>query len=163
VTGRYLSENIAWRATNVLRADLADHCLRLDLSFHNARTPGEMIERLDGDVTALSNFFSQFLFYIVGSVALLVGILVLLFREDWRVGLAISIFAVLALAILIRFRDISVPHWTAERQASAELFGFLEERLSGTEDIRSNGAEAYIMRRFYELMRTLLKRSLKPI
>jgi ATP-binding cassette, subfamily B, bacterial len=161
VTARYLSENIAWKATNVLRADLADHCLRLDLSFHNAHTPGEMIERLDGDVTALSNFFSQFLFYIVSSIALLVGILALLFREDWRVGLAISIFAFMALAILARFRNIAVPHWTAERQASADLFGFLEERLAGTEDIRSNGAEAYVMRRFYELMRLLMKRSLK--
>jgi len=161
VTARYLSENIAWKATNVLRADLADHCLRLDLSFHNAHTPGEMIERLDGDVTALSNFFSQFLFYIVSSIALLVGILALLFREDWRVGLAISIFAFMALAILARFRNIAVPHWTAERQASADLFGFLEERLAGTEDIRSNGSEAYVMRRFYELMRLLMKRSLK--
>ncbi len=161
VVGRYLSENIAWKATNVLRSDLADHCLRLDLSFHNAHTPGEMIERLDGDVTALSNFFSQFLFYIVSSIALLVGILALLFREDWRVGLAISIFAIMALAILVRFRNIAVPHWAAERQASADLFGFLEERLAGTEDIRSNGSEAYVMRRFYELMRLVMKRSLK--
>lgn len=161
VSGRYLSENIAWKATNVLRSDLADHCLRLDLSFHNAHTPGEMIERLDGDVTALSNFFSQFLFYIAGSIVLLVGILVMLFREDWRAGLAITVFALLALAVLVRFRDIAVPHWTAERQASADLFGYLEERLAGTEDIRSNGAEAYVMRRFYELMRLLMKRSLK--
>ena len=29
-----------------LRADLAEHCLRLDMSFHNAHTPGEMIERV---------------------------------------------------------------------------------------------------------------------
>ena len=41
-----------------LRADLAEHCLYLDMSFHNARTPGEMIERVDGDVNVLANFFS---------------------------------------------------------------------------------------------------------
>jgi ATP-binding cassette subfamily B protein len=158
---RYLSENIAWKATNHLRNDLADHCLRLDLSFHNTHTPGEMIERLDGDVTALSNFFSQFIVYIFSSVILLVGIIVLLFREDWRAGLAIGIFALITLAVMGRFRNISVPHWKAEREASAELFGFLEERLGGTEDIRANGAEAYVMRRFYEHMRLLMKRSLK--
>jgi ATP-binding cassette subfamily B protein len=158
---RYLSENIAWKATNGLRNDLADHCLHLDLSFHNTHTPGEMIERLDGDVTALSNFFSQFLVYIVTSVFLLGGILVLLFREDWRAGLGITFFAGIALLVLMRFRGIAVPHWKAEREASADLFGFLEERLAGTEDIRANGAEGYVMRRFYELMRTLLQRSLK--
>ena len=30
--------------------------------------------------------------------------------------------------------------WEAAREASADLFGFLEERLAGTEDIRACGA-----------------------
>jgi ATP-binding cassette subfamily B protein len=157
----YVSENVAWMATNALRADLAEHCLRLDMSFHKARTPGEMIERVDGDVTTLSNFFAQFVIQLLGNGLLLVGVLVLLFREDWRVGLALTGFALVTLFILGRFRDIAIPHWTAERQASADLFGFLEERLAGTEDIRSNGAGAYVMRGFYQLMRELMKRSLK--
>jgi ATP-binding cassette subfamily B protein len=157
----YVSENVAWLTTNALRADLAGHCLRLDLSFHNSHTPGEMIERIDGDVTALSSFFSQFVIQVVGNALLLVGILALLFREEWRVGLAMTVFVAIAVVVLTRFRDLAVPHWKAERQASAELFGFLEERLAGTEEIRSNGAEAYAMRGFYRLMRELLRRSLK--
>jgi ATP-binding cassette subfamily B protein len=161
ILAAYVSENVAWTATNALRADLADHCLRLDMSFHNAHTPGELIERIDGDVTALSNFFSQFVIQVLGNALLLLGILALLFREDWRVGLTLTAFALITLYVLGRFRDIAVPHWTAERQASASLFGFLEERLAGTEDIRSNGAEAYVMHHFYLLMRELLQRSLK--
>src|SRR5574338_1446906 len=47
----YLGENVAWTATNALRAELARHCLNLDMSFHNKHTPGELIERIDGDVT----------------------------------------------------------------------------------------------------------------
>ncbi|HNS51982.1 MAG TPA: ABC transporter ATP-binding protein [Anaerolineae bacterium] len=161
VAGAYVGERVGWAATNALRADLAAHCLRLDLSFHNAHTPGEMIERIDGDVTALTNFFSQFVVQVVGNVLLLAGILVVLFLVDWRVGLALALFTLLALLVLARFRDVAVPHWKAERQVSADLFGFLEERLAGTEDIRANGAEGYVMRRFHLLMRDLLRRSLK--
>jgi ATP-binding cassette subfamily B protein len=120
-----------------------------------------MIERIDGDVTALSNFFSQFVVQVLGNGLLLLGIAILLFREDWRVGLVVTIFALITLLTLGRLRNIAVPHWAAERQASAELFGFLEERLAGTEDIRANGAEPHAMRGFYRLMRTLLSRSLK--
>src|SRR5689334_17067591 len=29
-----VGENVGWSATNALRADLARHCLRLDMSFH---------------------------------------------------------------------------------------------------------------------------------
>ena len=157
----WVSENLAWLTTNALRADLTGHCLRLDLSFHNSHTPGEMIERIDGDVTALSTFFSQFVIQVAGNALLLVGILALLFREEWRVGLAMTAFVAIAMVVLARFRNLAVPHWKAERQASAELFGFLEERLAGTEEIRSNGAEAHVMRGFYRLMRELLRRSLK--
>lgn len=163
VSATYISENVGWTATNALRADVAEHCIYLDMSFHNARTPGEMIERIDGDITSLSNFFSQFVIQVFGNAILLIGVLVLLFREDWRVGAGLSTFAAIALVALWRMRDIASPHWKAEREASAEQFGFLEERLSGTEDIRSSGAKPYVMRRFYSLMRDLMKKTLKAV
>src|SRR6476659_3686968 len=59
VGATYVSELAGWTATNRLRKDLARHCLGLDRAFHNQRTAGEMIEHVDGDVTALSTFFSQ--------------------------------------------------------------------------------------------------------
>lgn len=49
----YASETVAWKATNALRARLAAHCLKLDMGFHNAHTPGELIERLDGETERL--------------------------------------------------------------------------------------------------------------
>jgi len=30
----YLSETVAWKATNTLRLDLTAHCLKLDMAFH---------------------------------------------------------------------------------------------------------------------------------
>ena len=161
VAATYFGENVAWTATNALRTDLLRHCLHLDMPFHNKRTPGEMIERIDGDVTALSNFFSQFIIQVLGNALLLAAVLVLLFREDWRVGAVLTVFVAISLALMIRLRNIVVPHWMASRQANAELFGFLEERLAGTEDIRSCGAREYVMRRFYELMRRIMQTSQK--
>ncbi|MFM8322519.1 MAG: ABC transporter ATP-binding protein [Chloroflexota bacterium] len=157
----YFSENVGWSATNALRGELAAHLLGLDLSFHNAHTPGEMIERIDGDITTLSNFFTRFAVQVAGNLIFLGGVLVLMFAIDWRIGLAVGGFAVLTLALLLRFRDLAVPYWKAERQASADLFGFLEERLAGVEDIRANGGRDYVMNRFHLLMRALLDRALR--
>jgi ATP-binding cassette subfamily B protein len=153
----YFSERVAWTATNALRADLALHCLRLDLGFHKAHTPGEMIERIDGDVTALANFFSQFVVQILGNLLFLIGVIVALWLESWRAGLPLTFFAAVVLGAMIRLRAIAVPHWQASRQANADLFGFLEERLGGTEDIRSSGAVAYVMRRLYQYTRERLR------
>jgi ABC-type multidrug transport system fused ATPase/permease subunit len=155
----YVGENVGWQATNSLRADLALHCLRLDMQFHQRRTPGELIERIDGDVTALANFFSRFVVEVLGNVLLIVGILVLLFREDWRVGVGLTIYALLTLGALLALQRLAVARWASLSQAEAEQAGFLEERLSGAEDIRANGAEPYVLHRLYQLMRTRLQRA----
>jgi len=157
VGATYVSERVGWTATNALRADLTLHCLRLDLSFHKARTPGELIERIDGDVTALANFFSQFIVQVLGSLVLLVGVLAVLWTVDWHTGAVLTVFAVVILAAMVWLRAVAVPYWTAERQANADLYGFLEERLGGTADLRSSGAEAYTMRRLVTYVRARLR------
>jgi ATP-binding cassette subfamily B protein len=147
--------------TNALRADLVRHCLGLDLSFHKAHTAGEMIERLDGDVSLLSGFFSQLVIDLVSNALLVAGVLVLVFREDWRAGLALTLFALAALLTLIRLRALAVPFVRAVRQKVAEFYGFLGEQLAGTEDIRSSGAVGHVMRRFHALLRTWIRADLK--
>jgi ATP-binding cassette, subfamily B, bacterial len=154
VAATWAGERVAWSATNALRADLTRHCLNLDLSFHKARTPGELIERIDGDVTALANFFSQFVVQVLGSLLLLIGVLVVLWTVDWRVGAALSVFAIVTLGAMLGLRTIATQSWKAHRQASAELYGFIEEHLAGTVDIRANGAQPYAMRRLYGFLRT---------
>ena len=161
VLATYVGENVSWVATNSLRGNLAHHCLHLDMNFHNSRTPGEMIERIDGDINALGNFFSQFVIQMLGNALLMLGILVLLFFEDWRAGVGLLVFTLLSLGVALSLRQIAVPHMKANREASTEMFGFLEERLAGAEDIRSNHAVPYVMRRFYELTRSWLQKEIK--
>jgi len=156
VAETYVAENVSWVATNALRADLVAHLLRLDASFHTAHTPGELIERVDGDVATLARFFSRFVVYVLGNGILLVGVLGLLYHVDWRVGLGMSAFVVLALTAMLRIRAVATPSWAADRQANADFYGFLGEYLSGLEDIRSSGAGAFVLRRCAEVMRSWL-------
>ena len=153
VATSYLSTNVAWTATNQLRVDLLKHCLALDMSFHKAHTAGEMIERIDGDVDDLSNFFSQFVLSLLTNALLLIGILILFFTISWIVGLAMTAFSLFVFLVLMYMRRYITQFWKAERQMSAVFYGFLGERLGGTEDIRANGATASIMRRFYMILR----------
>ena len=149
----WVAERISWGATNALREDLAAHLLRLDAAFHHAHTPGELIERVDGDVGTLARFFSRFTVYVVGNALLMVGILVLLFALDWRIGLGLTLFVAIALVTMLRLRAVATPYSAAERQAAADFYGFLGEYLAGLEDIRASGARRFVLRRCAELMR----------
>ncbi|MFN2144122.1 MAG: ABC transporter transmembrane domain-containing protein, partial [Anaerolineales bacterium] len=96
----WLGENVAWLATNSLRADLALHCLKLDMSFHKRYKPGELIERLDGDVTQLANFFSQLVIQLGSNLLLILGVLTLLWVQDWRIGFFITLAIALGIVVL---------------------------------------------------------------
>lgn len=148
----FLGEQIGWQATNALRADLARHTLALDLDFHKAHPPGALIERLDGDVTALANFFAQFSVRLIGNGLLIVGILIVLGRTDWRAGLGLGLYALLSLCVLVALQRLGVRRFGAAIAAETQAYGFLEERLGGVEDIRANGAEAHTLREYERLL-----------
>ena len=103
-----------------------------------------MIERLDGDVTALAGFFSEFVIQILGGALLIAGVIVLLFAQDWRVGAAMGVLAVGAAIALHASRNLSVASVALERQSRSDLAGFLEERIGGLDDIRANRGGAHV-------------------
>ena len=154
----YYAADVGWTATNAMREDLARHCLNLDMSFHTARTPGELIERIDGDVTALSNFFSQFSVRVFGGALMLIGILVILWLESPPVGIALTGFTLAVFVALFLTRNVAVVATKDERESSAQLFGFVEERLAGLDDLRANGGGGYAMQSFTHVARNFFYR-----
>lgn len=149
----WVAEQISWGATNAVREDLAAHLLHLDATFHHAHTPGELIERVDGDIGTLARFFSRFTVYVIGNAVLMVGVLALLYALEWRVALGLTHFVAITVVTMLRLRAVATPFSAAERQAAAEVYGFLGEYLSGLEDIRSSGAGAFVRHRWAGLMR----------
>src|SRR5579859_7978201 len=143
------AERVAWDATN---------WLRLDLTFHKSHTPGELIERVDGDASAVAGFFSQFAVQTAGNALLVAGILVALFATDWRVGLGLSLYVLLTVWVLARVQVGVAERWRQARQSDATLYGFIEERLAGAEDLRALGAIPYQLYRLLLLMRAWLQK-----
>jgi ATP-binding cassette, subfamily B, bacterial len=157
----YVSQDVAWTSGNALREDLMRHCLSLDTAFVSRHTPGVFISRIDGDLTKLATFFSDFVVRVLGSVLLLIGAIILLFQADWRLGLGMLGFAALTLVALQIARIPAVRAGVAERTAWADLFGFIEEHLAGVEDIRANGGGPYAMQQLTVKLRSNYFKSLR--
>ncbi|MFC5848389.1 ABC transporter ATP-binding protein [Deinococcus petrolearius] len=155
----YVGARVGWTATNRLRGDLMAHLLSLDMREHKERTPGEMIERIDGDVTALSNFFSQFAVRVFGAALLLTGAVVMFYVTDVRVGLAVTVFVGVTLLLMNRVRKRGVEPTRLERESSARLFGYVEERLAGLDDVRALGAGEHHLRGFLRVQGEFFRRS----
>ncbi|UJG44203.1 MAG: ABC transporter ATP-binding protein/permease [Candidatus Heimdallarchaeum endolithica] len=149
----YIGQDLAWSTTNKLRYDLTFHTINLDMSFHNRFKAGEMIERIDGDINTLAQFFSQFSVQLLTSFLLIIGIITVLFIKNWIIGLVFFGFTIFAFILIYFLRDISVQNWEKERQSSSELFGVIEESLNAIEDIKTNDAIDFTLNKFFDKSR----------
>src|SRR5205823_3127518 len=86
-------------------------------SFHAEHAPGELIERIDGDVSAIATFFSRFIVEVLGSGIFLIGALVLLYLVDVRVGALLTFFALAALLFMTRGGGFVAARARARRPA----------------------------------------------
>lgn len=156
IIATWLAEDVGWRATNRLRADLTAHVLDLDMGFHSSHSPGHLIERVDGDVTALSNFFSAMVVKVVGNGLLILGIVVLIVRESWLLGSLVGGLILVGLVAFARLHEVAVPWWKAVSTTQAEMYGQVGEQVDGTEDIVPNGAATFMQERFANRLRAYL-------
>jgi ABC-type multidrug transport system fused ATPase/permease subunit len=147
----WVASRQAWTATNRLREEMAGHALSLDIKYHSDHPPGELIERVDGDVHAMAEFLVTFLVDILGSALLLTGTLVVLTVADVRLGVALAVFITVASIFLVRVQRRAVPSAADARAVDAHLFADLEEHLAAAEDLRANGAGQHVLRRFHDV------------
>ena len=155
----YLGTRIGWTVANDLRLVAARHVTALDLDYHTTTNPGTLIERVDGDITSVAQFFSGFAVRVVSTGLLLIGIIVLTFVEHPIAGATTLGFTIVVSMVLLSTRSIAVAASAEQRGVAARLYGFIEERLSAVEDIRSNGAGGFVMMRFKDVMRDYFSKS----
>lgn len=161
VINAYFSERLSWKAANKMREDIFRHVMGLDINFHKSTTVGELIERIDGDVSFLADFFTMFFGYFLGNLLLIAGILIMFFTIHPLLGCT---FTVLTLLILLLF--ILTNHKVTElirnaREAQTETYSFLEEHLTGVEDIRGIGAQEYVGNQLNSVLQQYKKREVK--
>ena len=134
-----------------MRGDLLSHLMRLDVSFHQVNAPGTLMQRVIGDVSAVSKVWNAI---ITGAGRDLVAVVVLFgvaTSVDWRwtavalIGVPISVLPSLIAQRFMR-RHSRTAHQVAARQS-----GRLDEVFHGIVPVKLNRLEAYQSRHYAKL------------
>jgi len=157
----WTATDLAWRVTNELRSTLTRHVLNLDLAFHRSTSPGELVSRVDGDVTALSDFVASFAVKAAAAVITLLGMVVVMSVRDWPVGLGLGVYLGLAILTLFLVRNKAVDEAASEQAATGRMLGEVEERLTGADDLRSNGGGSHAVAAFQHASAAVLRSALQ--
>ena len=147
----YLNEvtaaRLAQRIIFDMRRAMFAHLQKLPLSFMDKTHVGRVMSRLQGDVSALQDFFETSI-TAVGDFALLVGIIVVLFAMEWRLGLLT--LAVLPALFFVRSRWLPRARTTfaRARDTSSIVNGALAENIAGVRVVQGARREEENLRDF---------------
>jgi subfamily B ATP-binding cassette protein MsbA len=90
--GSYLMDSSGVRMVSDIRETLFSRLQRLSLRFHSSQRTGDLITRVMSDINRVQDMLIQSFSVLVPNVALLVGMMVVMFWIDWQ-------FTLLALAV----------------------------------------------------------------
>jgi ATP-binding cassette subfamily B protein len=154
----YFTAQISQRVMFDLRNDLYQHVQSLSLRFFTATKTGEIMSRLNNDVSGISRVMDQTLTQNIMQVFLLASTVVLMLQMEWRLTLLSLVVVPLVLAPTRRVgaRRFDLQHETQRKQA--DLSAIMQETLniSGFVLMKAFGREAFEKRRFVDKNRELM-------
>ncbi|HEL9633465.1 TPA: ABC transporter ATP-binding protein [Streptococcus suis] len=146
-----LFTRIVAHSTNRMRKGLFGKLERLTVAFFDSHKDGDILSRFTSDLDNIQNAFNQSLTQVVTNIALYVGMVIMMFRQDTRlawVTIASTPVALVALVIIIR---LSRKYTDLQQAAVSKLNAYMDEKISGQKAIIVQGVQEETIDGFLEL------------
>ncbi len=131
-----------------LRTRVFGHLQKMSLSFFDRHPVGKLVTRATNDVEVLNDMFANVLVNILNDVILLLGIVVVLVVEDWRLALVALSMLPFVVAASVFFRVLARRAYRMVRAKIAKINAWLQESISGIQVTKLFLREAENERRF---------------
>jgi len=137
-----------------LRSQIFRHLQHMHVGFFDKNPVGRLVTRVTTDVDALNEMFTAGVVSIFEDVFVLVGILVIMLRMNWK--LALIPFAVLPLIFWATqvFRDKVRDSYRRIRVAIARINAYLQEHVSGMMVLQLFNREKRAFQKFSDVNRS---------
>lgn len=162
-THRYLLNWISHKVSYDVRNRMYDHIQRLSFSYHDRTQSGQLISRTIEDVRSIEQFTGFGVVELLRITLLMVGVIVLLFANNYRLAL-ISLVPVLPLVwITSNFGTKIGDLFLVVDNTLGELSTRLQENVTGVQVVRAFARERFEIDRFNQINRDLYHARLNVI
>ena len=158
-----LLEWIGQSVMHIIRQRVFTHTLELDLPYFNAHPTGRLVTRLTNDIANMTEMFTSVMVTVFNDLLRIVGILVVLFLMNVKLGLLMSIFVPLSTLVTILFARLAREQFRAIRSQLAKLNSFLQEAISGISILQLFGREQRSRAVFKDMSGEYMQRNMAQI
>ncbi len=143
-----LMTRVAQRVLLDLRQAMFRHLMRLDLRFYDRTAVGQLMSRVQNDVTTLQDVLTNGLLGVLGDLLLLVGILAVMASMHMKLTLVTCTVLPISVLLTMYWRWYARRLFRAMRVTLARVNTRLQENIAGVRVIQSLVSEAHNLQRF---------------
>jgi ATP-binding cassette subfamily B protein len=134
-----------------LRTDLFAHMTELPVAYYDKNSSGRLVSRVAGDIENMNEMFTSVLVFIFKDLALLIGILVVMFFLNVRMAATISLMVPVIIISVLVFSKILRNAFRTIRQKIAEINHSFSEGITGVKIIQTTSSKGRFVKRFKQL------------
>ena len=146
-----------------IRQDMLEHLMRLELAYHSRFGPGYLIQRVEGDVAAVSRVWSTLITGAGRDLLTFLALFTVALTTDWRWTLVALAGVPLMIAPTSMVQRFLRTNARVVRDLSAQLSTRLNEVFHGIAPVKLNQQERFQAKRFRKLTRARIKGDTKSV
>ncbi|MBC2104929.1 ABC transporter ATP-binding protein [Listeria booriae] len=136
-----LMAGVSGRATNRMRIGLFRKMEKLSIRFFDGHKDGEMLSRFTSDLDNISNTLNQALVQVLSNVALMIGVIIMMYQQNVKLATVTLILAPVAIIIAALIIRKARKYVDMQQDRLGELNGYIDEKISGQKIVITNGLE----------------------
>ena len=140
-----------------LRTNLFEHIQKLPIKYFDNLPAGKVVARITNDTQTILELFTVMLPTYIAGFANILGIIIVIFYFNTKVGLLALIVVPLLFFWLMLYRKISDKYNHIVRERNSDMNAMLNESINGMTIIQAFNQEAKIQREYDELNKEYLK------
>lgn len=145
-----LFTRIVAQSTNRMRKGLFGKLERLTVAFFDSRKDGAILSRFTSDLDNIQNSLNQSLVQVVTNIALYIGLIWMMFRQDTRLALLTMASTPVALIFLIIIIRLARKYTDIQQKEVSALNAYMDEKISGQKAIIVQGVQEETVEGFLE-------------
>lgn len=145
-----LFTRIVAQSTNRMRKGLFGKLERLTVAFFDSRKDGAILSRFTSDLDNIQNSLNQSLVQVMTNIALYIGLVWMMFRQDTRLALLTMASTPVALIFLIIIIRLARKYTDIQQKEVSALNAYMDEKISGQKAIIVQGVQEETVEGFLE-------------
>ncbi|HEL1224834.1 TPA: ABC transporter ATP-binding protein [Streptococcus equi subsp. zooepidemicus] len=136
-----LFTRIISHSTNRMRKGLFGKLERLTVGFFDSHKDGAILSRFTSDLDNIQNSMNQSLIQVLTNIALYIGLVLMMFRQDSRLALITIASTPVALILLVVIITMARKYTDLQQKEVSALNAYMDEKISGQKAIIVQGVQ----------------------